>query len=279
MNKTFTAEQNLQQQYRGFINTPQLWFGQYESLTQFELPELQTDSYAGEPIQDNLFLGKRSERFLENLLQQCSRYEVVASNLQIKDGKNTIGEIDFIVKDIKTNTLIHLEQVCKFYLYDSAFNTEPEQWIGPNRKDSFRQKLDKLKAHQLPLIHQPETQRALKAYNINAADCVQQVCFMAHCFVPFSLNNKTRFTINPKSVSGSYMSLKTFKDFYSEAYAFAIPKKTDWCVSPKYHKEWLSKAEAILTIETHLKENRAPLIWVKHKDTFSKVFVVWWPNA
>jgi hypothetical protein len=56
-------------------------------------------------------------------------------------------------------------------------------------------------------------------------------------------------------------------------------KKTDWCVSPKYHKEWLSKAEAILTIETHLKENRAPLIWVKHKDTFSRVFVVWWPNA
>ena len=50
MNKTFTAEQNLQQQYRGFINTPQLWFGQYESLTQFELPKLQTDSYAGEPI-------------------------------------------------------------------------------------------------------------------------------------------------------------------------------------------------------------------------------------
>ena len=44
MNKTFTAEQNLQQQYRGFINTPQLWFRQYESLSQFELPELQTDS-------------------------------------------------------------------------------------------------------------------------------------------------------------------------------------------------------------------------------------------
>jgi hypothetical protein len=279
MKAAITATHRLQQQYRGFINTPQLWFGKYEAFTQFKLPEEQNTHYTGEPIQDNLFLGKRSERFLENLIQQSQCYKVLASNVQIKDGKTTIGEIDFIVKDLVANTSIHLEQVCKFYLYDSSFKTEPEQWIGPNRKDTFRQKLDKLNSHQLPLLNHPATQEVLETYSINAKDCIQQVCFMAHCFTPLSLKDYTQFTINPKSVSGHYMTLTTFKKQFTEDDLFAIPKKTDWCVNPEYNEDWLSKSEAILEIETFLNDNRAPLIWIKQNDTFYRVFVVWWPNA
>ena len=43
--------------------------------------------------------------------------------------------------------MIHLEIVYKFYLYDNTIGTsEIDHWIGPNRNDSLREKLEKLKS-------------------------------------------------------------------------------------------------------------------------------------
>ena len=186
---------DIQLQYEGFLNTPLLW----QSDTVFELKQLDLSKEKSTPfnnsIAKNLRLGKRVERFISHQLQQYSSIKILAENIQIQNGKTTVGEIDFIIQ--QNNIPIHLEVVYKFYLYDeSVGETELAHWIGPNRKDSLVEKLTKLKEKQLPLVYKEQTIPLLKSLNLNSENIQQQVYFKAQLFVPFQLRNTSFKLIN-----------------------------------------------------------------------------------
>ena len=91
-------------------------------------------------------LGKYLESLLYIFFHNSDDYHLITSSLQIQDGKNTKGEIDFILEFIKDKTSIHLEVALKYYLqFDRA------SFIGPDGKDSLNEKINKLKNLQLKL--------------------------------------------------------------------------------------------------------------------------------
>lgn len=95
-------------------------------------------------------MGKYFEQLLFFILERDERYEVVANNLPVRKGKDTIGEIDLMLRNVRTHQLEHWEIALKYYL-QSQPSDDHSVMLGPNAIDNLAKKMSKLTQHQLPL--------------------------------------------------------------------------------------------------------------------------------
>lgn len=261
----------IQKQYEGFLQTPNLWKGEeIASLKQFELPNASHKIWLKHP---ELRLGKRVEQFVAFQLQN-SGIPILASNIQIKRDKETIGEIDFIIRD--GNKPIHLEVCYKYYLFDpNAEGDEIEKWIGPNRRDSFHLKLKKLQEKQFPLVQRTETLAQLKALDIKTEHLEQRVIFKAQLYIPANSEFENHLAIDTSNIQGFYYRTSELEIFSN--CKFFIPKKPDWLIQPFTQLEWLNFEAFKNQVSAYLEQKNAPLCWVKKPSgELHKIFVVWW---
>ena len=263
----------IDQQGVGFLDTPMLWKGRsLLGLNQIELPGI-FPGFRNIQIPDNLVLGKRVERFMLLTLENQSHIEILLANTQIQNEKITIGEIDCLIR--QKGIPIHIEVVYKFYLFDpNQGNGEIDHWIGPNRRDNLRKKLNKLIEKQLPLIHHKCTKPLLKTFQIESQDVIQQVCFKAQLFIPYA--TKVDFKLlNKDCLRGFYIPFSKLAQF-SDC-EFYIPQKADWLIMVRQDVPWVSYADFFNRIETYVIQKKAPLCWIKFPDDkLEKFFVVWW---
>lgn len=276
-------KKRLELQFQGFLDTPPLWFkNELFKLQQFEFPLASLLSketiLAGSPsLLTNFVLGKRSERFFELALTHSEGFQVIAQNIQIQREKITLGEIDFLIEDSIGNRQLHVELVCKFYVYDPSFDRELDRWIGPNRKDSLLQKIEKLKQKQLPLLYKPETESYLSELNLPSEKFQQEVCFKANLFIPKNLKDKEFEHINNQCILGFWVHFEEFTETDYGKFQFLAPKKQDWFIDPKNGEDWVSYTEIKENISEFMLHKRSPLIWIrKNKEEFELLFVVWW---
>lgn len=269
-----TSSKSLSLHYQGYCNTPLLWKAdRVYNLSQLELDSVKDVSF-NLFIKKNLRLGKLAERFAIYELQSHEEISIIAENIQIQENSITLGELDAII-DYKSQ-VIHLEIVYKFYLYDASVGiSELDHWIGPNRKDSLIQKLDKLKHKQLPILYHDACKAYLKRYELNILDMIQNVLFKAQLFIPLNLKNETFEIINNECIKGFYIKqidLKLFKDC-----KFVIPDKIDWFLEVQTASKWLILDEFKRNLDSFLKQQLSPLCWIKYPNgETEKCFVVWW---
>jgi len=225
-------------------------------------------------MSDNLRLGKRVERFVSAELMQNTDIEILLENTQIKQEKITIGEIDCFLK--QNGVPIQLEIIYKFYLFDPKVGTtEIEHWIGPNRKDSLLQKLDKLKDKQLPLIYNEHARPVLKAIHVNPSEIEQRVHFKAQLFLPFQGDQDSFNLLNKDCLKGFYVHCSKIGQF--SQCQFYQPNKIDWLVEIQSDVEWIDFKQFYKRISQQMNEETAPLCWIKYpNDQTEKFFVVWW---
>lgn len=95
-------------------------------------------------------LGERFECFVEQWLSISPNYRCLTKNLALRSDKQTLGEIDFIIEEIASGKIIHLEVAIKFYLGIGDLNSA-KNWYGPNLKDRLDIKLNSLTTHQTQL--------------------------------------------------------------------------------------------------------------------------------
>ena len=105
-------------------------------------------------------LGHLYEDALAYLLEVSPRVELLEKNLQVQENRqNTFGELDYLLRDLESGTLVHLELAVKFYL---AVETDDGMvFPGPDARDYYYRKLSRLREHQLVLTrkyrnHLPE---------------------------------------------------------------------------------------------------------------------------
>jgi hypothetical protein len=283
--QTLPINQRLAYQYEGFLNAKDIRAKQTSPdflpfLTTSEaIPNTTTLNNWQQTIPPKLALGKRVEHFMSYYLGNHSPYKILAQNIQIFNKKITIGELDFLIQHSDTQQIIHLEQVYKFYLYvpNSTLSLN-DPWIGPNYKDSFQQKMNKLNQKQFPLLYQENTKKALEHLNLNFSKTQQQLSFKAALFLPYNKLTNTFKAINNSCIEGTWMRLEDFEknDLFQEA-QFYLPEKQDWGVPPKHHSTWFSYASILPKIQASLAQKRAPLCWLKTPTKeYQKLFVVWW---
>ena len=105
-------------------------------------------------------LGRRAEQLLHFFLRHGPTHRLLAAHLPVRDGAGaTLGEIDFLVEDLRGERW-HWELAVKFYLCTRlAGHATPREFIGPNGREVFASKLERLFGHQLVLNPPPPWHR------------------------------------------------------------------------------------------------------------------------
>lgn len=265
---------NIQLQYEGYLNTPVLWKNaNVLNITQIQVNKVKTTSFLGK-IPKKIRLGKRVEYFVSNELSNDNTIKILAENVQINKNKVTVGEIDRLITI--NNQPVHLEIIYKFYLYDKRNGPdEIDWWIGPNRKDNLRLKLQKLKEKQLPLLYNDSTQKYLQKLHLTAENIQQKVYFKAQLFVPY-FNPQINFkNLNSECIAGYYLHYKELQKF--EDCKFYVPVKANWLQQVHPNCNWLQFNAFFNIISENMQQNNAVLSWVKQPNgEIFKCFVIWW---
>lgn len=243
-------------------------------LPTFELLKLELPTELDFELPTNVRLGHLAESVFAGLVRASSNYDLLYENVQIKEGKQIIGEIDFIVEEGATRELTHIELAYKFYLYDPSISDEPlNNWIGPNRNDSLTEKLQKLKQNQFPLLYSDAAKAAFT--HIDLGKVSQALCLLASLYVPYAY--KERFAPAYQSaIKGYYVDLDTFLSLDNSSKSYCIPPKKQWGIDPSTNEDWMDLQSVRQDLETAITEKQAPLCWQKDGDEYSEFFVVWW---
>lgn len=259
----------------GFLETPPLWKNNQFNIQQFEFPKLDIHSFQPHPIPKNLRLGHQMEHVFQQLIDYADAYEIVLQNLQIGEPEKTIGEIDFILKHKSKNQLIHVELTYKFYLIYPEYSNPVLQLIGPNKRDTFFKKIQKIEQIQFPLLHTEKGAKTLTEYGINHLEVEQQCCFKAQLFKPFGSDKIDLGILNEDCLIGYWQRFDDFKKRTFATTQFYMPTKSEWVHSPFGGVNWKSFTEILPEIDLRLQNGYAPMLWLKNdRKTFEKMFVV-----
>jgi hypothetical protein len=264
------------EQIKGFIHTPLLWAGNLQGVEQFIFPEPEMTNFKVQPIPQNIRLGHQVEHIFRQLLDHGKIYEILLFNQPIKNENRTIGEIDFIVKDHHSQQVIHIELTYKFYIINDQIKEKIHQLIGPNKKDNFYQKIQKIKQQQFKLIQSKEAINLFKSKSIDEKNIISKAFFKAQLFLPYMSNDINISPFNSACICGFWLGLEDFEttDFYEQLYYF--PTKKEWIIAPHENVVWKTFKETLILIkERHSYEN-SPMVWIRKSDALlGKFFIVW----
>lgn len=264
----------IKEEIIGFVNTPSISNSLIKGIGEFCLPDFKISNDLPE-FKQHTFLGKRMEAYFQYAIEHSETHDVVASNFQVKNVKQTVGEIDYLIKDLSSNKVSHVELSYKFYLLDTSLDgAQIQQWIGPNRNDSLVKKITKLKTHQFPLLKSELVLPVLDELGLSNVD--QYYCLKANLFLPYQEEVRVE-DVNLACIQGFWLTVKQLEDF--SKYEVYIPEKKHWSIDPKKvsdQVEWLSYSEGVKEILEINDSGLSPLVWLKGKDLYLKVFVVNW---
>ena len=261
----------------GFLNTPLLFenlleIGQFD-IALFENAQKEIVDFE---VPQNIPLGKRLEYFFENLINTSLNFELLAKNIQIFQDNQTIGEIDFIIKDTIKNQCYHIEFVYKYYLYFNKSEDEVLNLIGPNLNDSLIKKLQKIKTKQFPILNHKKTQNILN--KIDAIDIVQKTCFLGNIYLPKNQNVVFK-DINNACVKGFYTSINEFKENNTEYEQdeYFLPHRFDWVCEANTNTQWKSYDEILKDVQEFIDMKKSPLVFGKTKENeFFSFFITYY---
>ena len=243
-------------------------------LQTFNLSALNVATDLEFQLPTNIRLGHLAEKIVSELIKSSTNYNVLYENIQIIEDKKTIGEIDFIIEEINSKQLIHIELAYKFYLFDSNLSSDPiKNWIGPNRNDSLEEKLEKLKRKQFPLLYHNCAKS--KFDNIEIDEASQALCLLVSLFIPYEY--KASFSpIYEKYIKGFYLNFEKFTSLDNSAKTYYLPSKKEWGMDPSENEIWKDLNGVEKYINTCMNEKQAPLCWQKYNDSYMTFFIVWW---
>jgi hypothetical protein len=267
-------------QLQGFMtNTYWDYASDFLGLETFRLPEINVEwaDLKRLTVPAYLRLGNRLERFFSFIIQESKTYEMIAENVQIVAHKVTLGELDFIIRNVQTQEIIHVELGGKLYLYDPEIEGELERWIGPNRSDALLTKLDRLKTYQFPLLEHPQTQQQLATWQLRNETIQQQICFKVRLFLPEFLYGQIPPFVKAEHIRGYYLSLAAFQSSRFESFQYFVPEKQDWIVEPRYGEMWFTHKQILPYVEKSLSTMQSPMVWIKKSEQeYETIFVVFW---
>jgi hypothetical protein len=237
------------------------------------------------------FDGHRVGRYFEALthywLQHLAGLEVVANNLQLRDGKQTVGEIDFLFRENKQ--LIHWEVAVKYYL-QLVPDCEEHEYIGPNAADNLASKTKRLFEEQLPRSTEQNLVRELGA--LDGTGSIKRQAFIKgwlfyHGFP--ETPGTCPLSINPDHLKGFWIRHGEDKlPPQTQNALWALLKKPYW-LAPKLSATTdglINRDQMELLLKSHFNTKKSPLLVAKLEPCASgylerlRGFVVspQWPN-
>lgn len=180
------------------------------------------------------FLGSYFEALWEFFFLHDPRFEIVAKNLQIRDGKRTLGELDFVVLDHRTGQHLHLELAIKFYLGIDAPSAFPytdgkHLWVGPQAKDRLDVKLARTLEHQLPLSAHPVARARLAELGVSRVE--PRLLFKGYLFAPLEPVPWPDYVRAPSQHEG-WVALASMPAILDDEHPWHLLQKRHWPAPP-----------------------------------------------
>lgn len=265
------------EQVKGFINTPTLWEGKLLEVEQFNFPLLELENFTIRDIPKNIRLGHQVEHIFNQLVNYHKGYEILLVNQPIKNEIRTIGEIDFIIQNTETKEITHIELTYKFYIIDITISDKVHQLIGPNKRDSFYDKIEKIKNKQFKLLHTKEAANLLHNNKIAIKKNSSKTVFKAQLFKPYKANNLNIAPFNNDCICGYWLRMRDFDTLEFNSQYFYLPSKKEWIIATHENVVWSSFKNIKTEIEESHKRNHSPMVWMKKsQQEFEKFFIIFW---
>ncbi len=193
-------------------------------------------------------LGSYFESLVEFWLTKREDINILAQNLQIIDGKKTIGECDFLAE--VGGVVTHIEVAIKYYLAIEN-SSNHKAWVGRGGGDRLDIKLDKMFNHQLQLSDSKPMQEALKDRGIGEVENKTAI-FKGYFFQHF-FNKKHLLPSNcTPNIDASYWctisELNNLPDEYDE---WQILHKPHWMT---YVEGWTDRDQLKNNVEEYYVE-------------------------
>ena len=268
-------KKRLYYQYLGFINTFEIFNKNILNIENFYIDKknISYENFKKFELKEHLPLGKRVELFFEFYINNSKNYKILKKNIQIIKDKVTLGELDFIIKNLQTKKIIHIELIYKYYIIKNNEQNEIKKYIGVNNHDTLFHKTNKLKNKQFIMLKHEQTKLLL--HDLPIYEIKQKVCFLANIFLPINNKNQNFDIINQKCISGNFINKTDFiKDEKYKYYSYFIPQKQDWLIHPKYCNIWHSYIHINKQLEEYFILYINPLVWIKKDNTISKLFIL-----
>ena len=142
------------------VHSAQFWQTQFEAYEQ-RLVELDTTNAYQEltryllkrPSPNRLgfhFEGLLSFWLEDGFARKLHPYEVLANNVQLYNGKQTVGELDLILYNHADGLVEHWELAIKFFMGSAPF--EPVNWVGINSNDNLQRKMTHMQTKQFRAV-------------------------------------------------------------------------------------------------------------------------------
>lgn len=172
----------------------------------------------------------------------------------------------------------HIEFCYKVYLHDPTLSMDEFFcWIGPNRRDSLAQKVEKLKTKQLPLLFEQQTTTLLKEQisNFDQLEKQHAVTFLAQLYVPYS-EYIAKANYQYGQPDGFYILISELVLFPNVEW-FVPNAKTDWILQPCLNVNWMDQKALKIVLQAHYSRESNPLCWMKDQNgELFKCFIVNW---
>ena len=214
-------------------------------------------------------LGLYFEQLCRYQFEQHPGVNIVFANQQIIHEKHTIGEFDLLIEYLKTR--IHFELAVKFYLQIGS-GKQLSDWVGPNLKDRFDNKYERLVNHQLKLSENPFVKAWLDAESI----CIDEIGLITRgrLYYPYACFLQADFLfpaeVEKSHLKGFWMSGSQFREERSlaEFSCYELPRGF-----------WLSEvtAEEVIAFKpfdgAEVRQVSAVVLWHDNKE-YMRGFVV-----
>lgn len=213
-------------------------------------------------VEHKLPLGKYAERLLLHYFIHSDTIQLLANNIQLNENQKTIGELDFILQ--KNSELLHIEVALKFFI--ERFGKTEEDLIGPNGKDTWINKKQKLLQQQLPILE-------ISAQQQYDSKSIKSCCWIAGELFPLASNHLDQKTWALKQSTLSNIKIKA-------NYFALIPFKRDW-IFPFNRFSSLQNIAEIKKINKPLTKSVMLVLYDQKKIPISRGFILNdnWPNT
>jgi len=206
-------------------------------------------------------VGRYFEALIHFWLEHLTEFEVIASNLQLKDGKRTLGEIDFLFRG--NEQIIHWETAVKYFLQLTP-NCQEHEFIGPNTSDNLASKREHLFKKQLPRSTQENLNRELD--NLTETNSIQRQAFVKGWLFYrelYETDNDCLSTLNPHHLRGFWIRHDQEKlPEHTEDALWTVLTKPYW-LAPRLAPSsngLLSRAKLIDLLQSHFSSKQAPIL-------------------
>ncbi|WP_028239325.1 DUF1853 family protein [Stutzerimonas azotifigens] len=150
----------------------------------------------------NRRLGLYYERLWQFALSRAPDVELLAANLPIRLGGQTLGELDLVLRD--PAGVQHCELAIKFYLRRAGADPlRHDSWVGPGGRDRLDLKLARLQQHQLGLSATAEGLATLR--ELTEHDLAASLWLGGYLFAPWPGDTGAPAGANPTHLRGRWV--------------------------------------------------------------------------